>query len=67
MIALLIFILVFVVVVAVVAFLAIHFKWIGENEQTKLDYQIGKALDRGDHAEATRLRDRKIELMLYGP
>ncbi len=35
-------------------------------EGAELDYQIAQAIDRGDYAEVERLREKKIELMLYG-
>lgn len=36
------------------------------SEGAELDYQIAWAIDRGDHAEVDRLREKKLELMLYG-
>lgn len=42
-------------------------RWFAVEElQAQLDHQILLAIDRGDHAEVAQLRERKIEVMLYG-
>lgn len=41
-------------------------KFVTENRQIQIDFEIARAIDRGDHAEVERLREEKIELMLYG-
>ncbi|UVG35257.1 membrane protein [Microbacterium phage Cece] len=61
-----VFILLLVGVVVLFYLLRHRQKFVTENRQIQIDFEINRAIDRGDHAEVERLREEKIELMLYG-
>lgn len=66
--ALIVFLIIGVPVLALAALIVLvmwHAKQVA-SEGAVLDYQIAQAIDRGDYTETERLREKKIELMLYG-